>query len=281
MSFGPNPWQQQNWDARAAVNFMAGGAGAGLIVFNALAAGPRWAFAVGAALVGLGLFSVSLELGRPLRALKVYRHPQRSWMTREAIATLALFASAAAAWAGVPLAGALAAAVALVFVYCQGRMLKAAKGIPAWREPLIVPLIVATGLAEGGGVYLLLVSVTGASPSGFWSGWGALTLVLFARLALWVAWRQRIQSAPRALREIDRAGDVFKLASLLALAAAAVVLLVPMPSLLTAVLQAAAGLLAIAGGQWFKFTLITRGGFNQGFAIPHLPVRGVRRREAR
>lgn len=280
MSFGPDPWQQQSWDARAAVNFMAGGAGAGAIVFNALAGGPRWAFAVGAALVGLGLFSVSLELGRPLRALNVYRHPQRSWMSREAIAALALFASTAAAWAGVPLAGALAAAVALVFVYCQGCMLRVAKGIPAWREPLIVPLIVATGLAEGGGVWLLLVSVTGAPPIGFWSGWVALTLVLFARLALWAAWRQRIRSAPRALREIDRAGDVFKVASLLALAAAAAILLAPLPSLLMAVLQAAAGLLAIAGGQWFKFTLVTRGGFNQGFAIPHLPVRGVRRRGA-
>ena len=168
MSFGPNPWQQQSWDARAAANFMAGGAGAGLIVFTAFAGGPRWAFAVGAALVGLGLLSVALEMGRPLRALNVYRHPQRSWMSREAMAALALFAAAAAAWAGMTLAGTVAAAVALVFVYCQGRMLQAAKGIPAWREPLIVPLIMTTGLAEGGGLHLFLAAPPGHRrlPSG-------------------------------------------------------------------------------------------------------------------
>ena len=43
----------------------------------------------------------------------------------------------------------LAAALALAFIYCQARMLQAAKGIPAWREPLLVPLMVVTGLAEG------------------------------------------------------------------------------------------------------------------------------------
>ena len=34
---------------------------------------------------------------------------------------------------------------------------------------------------------------------------------------------------------------------------------------------------AVAAGGWFKFTLITRAGFNQGFALARLPVRGVRR----
>ena len=30
-----------------------------------------------------------------------------------------------------------------------------------------------------------------------------------------------------------------------------------------------------ATGAWFKFTLITRAAFNQGFALARLPVRGV------
>ena len=37
-------------------------------------------------------------------------------------------------------------------------------------------------------------------------------------------------------------------------------------------------LTALAAGLWFKFTLVTRAAFNQGFALPHLPVRGVPRR---
>jgi phenylacetyl-CoA:acceptor oxidoreductase subunit 2 len=44
------------------------------------------------------------------------------------------------------------------------------------------------------------------------------------------------------------------------------------------VLQLVAGLVALAGGLWFKYTLVTRAGFNQGYALPHLPVRGVPRR---
>ena len=37
MSFGPKAWIQQHWDARAALNFMLGGAGAGLLIAAALA----------------------------------------------------------------------------------------------------------------------------------------------------------------------------------------------------------------------------------------------------
>ena len=37
-----------------------------------------------------------------------------------------------------------------------------------------------------------------------------------------------------------------------------------------------AGLAAIASGWWLKFALVTRAAFNQGFALPRLPVRGTR-----
>ena len=90
------PWQQQHWDWRAAGNFICGGAGGGLIVFTALpvatgAAGSRALLLVaGIALVGIGLLCVWLELGRPLRALNVFRNPRTSWMTREAIAATLL-----------------------------------------------------------------------------------------------------------------------------------------------------------------------------------------------
>ena len=45
MSYGPAPWQQTQWDWRAAANFVCGGAGGGLIVFAALsgAQGPMLA----------------------------------------------------------------------------------------------------------------------------------------------------------------------------------------------------------------------------------------------
>jgi len=276
MSYGPNPWQQLHWDARAAVNFMTGGAGSGLIVFSALAGGPRWAWLIGAALIAAGLLSVAMEIGRPLRSLNVYINPRTSWMSREAIAALVLFAGVAGVWFGVPMAPALAALAALVFVYCQGQMLRRAKGIQAWREPRIVPLVIATGLAEGGGLWLVT-----AGGDANWLVWALLGALLLARWALWRAWRARLAKAPRrALEQIDRAGSRFIAGTLLALAAVLLALVAPATALGGVLLPLAAwlaGLFALAGGWWFKFTLITRAAFNQGFAIPHLPVRGARR----
>lgn len=282
MSYGPRPWLQRAWDWRAAANFMAGGAGSGLVVATCLAGGPHGLFAAGALLVGAGLLAVWAEIGRPWRALNVFRHARRSWMTREAlVAPPLLVAALVAAFAG-PAAPALAAVAALLalglalaFVYCQGRILQAARGIPAWRSRYTTPLVVATALAEGAGLWLLL-----AGRPATLAMWAGLGLALVARSVLWSAWRNSLAEASRAQAAVDDAGRVVKPATLLPLAAALLVVLAPMPRELGLVLQWAAGALALAGGAWFKYTLVTRAAFNQGFAIPHPPVRGGRRQEA-
>ena len=46
---------------------------------------------------------------------------------------------------------------------------------------------------------------------------------------------------------------------------------------LTAPMFVLAGLAAAAAGLGFKFLLITRAGYNQGFALLHTPVRGTGR----
>ena len=123
MSYGPAPWQQKNWDWRAAGNFIGGGAGSGLIVFTALSGAQGLALtaahAGGLALIGCGLLCVWLEIGRPLRALHVFFNPRTSWMTREAYhGDAARFRVGMAAAAGVPgfewLAAALARRVRLL-----------------------------------------------------------------------------------------------------------------------------------------------------------------------
>lgn len=281
MSYGPAPWQQTQWDWRAAGNFVCGGAGGGLIAFAAMsgAQGPVLAVLLlgGLALVGTGLVCVWLEIGRPLRALHVFFNPRTSWMTREGFAALLLMPVVLAAAAGLPGFDWLAAVLALAFVYCQGRILKAAKGIPAWREPLIVPLLVFTGLAEGGGLWLLAQPANAAGQPVLLALVGAGVL---ARAGVWLAYRRRLatRAAPRALAALDAAGRWLQLAGswvplvLLALVASRLI-----GGGLAAPLLALAGLLAVAAGAWLKFTLITRAGFNQGFALAHLPVRGVRR----
>lgn len=280
MSYGPNPWQQTHWDARAAGNFIGGGAGCGLLVFTALSqaqGGLRTVLLlVAISLVALGLLGVFAEIGRPWRALNVIFNPRTSWMSREAVLAPFLFGSAALALFGIAAAGPVAGLLALGYVYCQARMLQASKGIPAWREPLTVPLLVATGLCEGAALYWLMAPWWGQGHRGLWLGFGAL---LTLRFVLGVLWHQRLARSlqPRALQAVNRAGHMFNAGSLLPMALVLVVLAAPMPHGWPAVLQVLAGASALAGGVAFKFLLVTRAGFNQGFALLHLPVRGARR----
>ena len=280
MSHGPAPWQQTQWDWRAAANFVCGGAGGGLIVVAALAGAEGLVLAVlllgGLALVGTGLVCVWLEIGRPLRALHVFFNPRTSWMTREGFVALMLMPVALAAAVGLPGLEWLAAVLALSFVYCQGRILQGAKGIPAWREPLLVPLFVLTGLAEGGGLWLLAQPVHAAVQPLLLALVGALVL---ARLLVWLAYRRRLatRAALHALAALDGAGRWLQVAgSWLPLVLLAIVASGLIGGALAAPFLVVAGFLAAAAGVWFKFTLITRAGFNQGFALAHLPVRGVR-----
>lgn len=146
---------QRHWDARAALNFMLGGSGAGLMVWlGFMKAASPFAILLSLTLVAAGLFAVWLEIGRKLRALHVLFNPFTSWMTREAFAAALLFPLGIGAFF-IPQALPLAALAAAGFLYCQARILRAAKGIPAWRAPKVVPLIIVTGLAEGAALLLL------------------------------------------------------------------------------------------------------------------------------
>lgn len=280
MSFGPVAWQQTNWDWRAAANFVCGGAGAGLIVFAAVsgAAGPARAglLLAGLALVGSGLFCVWLEIGRPLRALHVCFNPRTSWMTREAFVATLLFPVGLAAAAAVPGCRWAAAALALAFVYCQGRMLQAAKGIPAWREPLLTPLVVTTGLTEGGGLFFLTAPLHEAGTQSLLAVFGALVLM---RMLVWLAYRRRLAgaAAPLANAALVRAGRMLQLAgTLVPLALIAAIAFGAASGTRILLAAAIAGFAAAAAGAYTKYAIITRAGFNQGFALAHLPVRGAR-----
>lgn len=248
-------WVQQHWDARAALNFMLGGAGGGMMVSAVLADRPA-IIALALALVAGGLGAVWLEIGKKLRALNVFFNPFTSWMTRESFAALLLFAlGAVALWNSAFLP--LAALAALAFVYCQGRILRAARGIPAWRAPQVTLLIVATALAEGAGLALFFTTAP------LVVGWFGLALIL--RAFAWTRYRAAVAhpalDAPgKALVQLGTIG-----ALVLALAGGWVPGSAPL-----------AGLLALATGLWLKFALVTRASHNQGYALPRLPVRGAR-----
>jgi phenylacetyl-CoA:acceptor oxidoreductase subunit 2 len=199
-----------------------------------------------------------------------------SWMGREAwTATLLFPVGLAAAW-DVPGATTAAAVLALVFVFCQARLLQAAKGIPAWREMLLVPLVVATGFAEGAGLFLIGALWHGRITPWILIGFGTLVLV---RVFVWLGYRRNLANtlAQGAADALDRAGKALQLAgTAVPLALIALLTTGLVPGAHAAWVAAIAGLAAALAGAYAKFTIVTRAGFNQGFALAHLPIRGAR-----
>lgn len=272
------PWHQNNWDWRAAGNFIGGGSGTGLLFFATLAAANIDAYRamalVALALVGGGLFCVWLEIGRPWRAINVLFHPHTSWMTREAIVAMPLFACGlAAVWFGGGVFVGMAALLGIVFLYCQGRILQASKGIPAWREPKIVPLILATGFVEGAGLAAVLAAVLpGENPR--WLAGVLLGALILRRLA-WTVYYKALEKngLPKKAMDVMRSfGARFEMLGQLApeiLIVAGIFYGAVLPWL-----TLVAGLVAAAAGWWLKFTIVARAAYNQGYALPVLPVRG-------
>ena len=276
------PWLQQHWDWRAAGNFICGGTGTGLLIAMTLLSAflpvPEFLPLVGLAFIGVGLFLVWLETGRPLRApLNVMFNPHTSWMTRESFLAIALMASGlASAWfSSWPLL-ILTGLFAIGFLYCQGRILKASKGIPAWRMSEIVSLIFSTGLVEGTGLLLLLASFNmsnTAAPVREGLGIG-LMILLTLRAMLWNRYRSALKTgSPLATQKvINRFHPLWIFGGHL----------LPMVLFLTALIlepvaaygAGAAGLIALLAGWQMKFILITRASYNQGYAINHSPRRG-------
>jgi phenylacetyl-CoA:acceptor oxidoreductase subunit 2 len=277
-NFGPKPWHQTNWDIRAALNFIFGGAGAGLLVIVAFSGlggdALRSEIVLAIALIGAGLISVWFEIGRPLRAIHVGFNPFTSWMTRESFAAGAVFAlGLTAVWLGSQALAQATALAALIFAYCQGRMLQGAKGIPAWRVPALAWLIFTTALAEGAGLFVVLATLFDTPARGVLA---YFSLALVARGLAWSIYRGSVaKSAARpALAALDRAGKILIQFGTIAPLALLLLGLLAADTARIALLLAGVG--ALAAGWQFKFVLITRAAYNQGFALPHLPVRGTR-----
>jgi len=266
---------QRSWDWRASGNFIGGGIGSGLILWSTLFAlggfDSSLLMLLGLALVGAGLFCVWLEIGRPWRALNVFKHFSKSWMSREAWVAPLLFLSGAATWLFEPLLIWPTTLLALAFLYSQSRILQADKGIPAWRHPRCAQLIVTTGLTEGCGLLVLLMPFVSSASKVAPLSWGLLLVLLSIRLIIWNHYRHGLTqaNAPLASRKqltrIDRgflwAGHLIPAVLLVA------ALIRPETAML-------AGILAFVTGAWMKYTLICKAAHTQGFSMQHQPVRG-------
>jgi phenylacetyl-CoA:acceptor oxidoreductase subunit 1 len=268
---------QKFWDYRAAMNFTMGGLGSGFITLVSLLAlagivpiaTAAQAAPIGGVAIAVGLFFVLLEIGRKMRAFKVLLRPHTSWMTREVYAVGVLYPALALVWwQPSKLAIAMLGLSAAAFLFCQARILYAAKGIPAWRAPLIPWMICVSGLNEGAGLVLLATAVTGAAVQS-----EAIAVIAgataLAMIVLWFAYTGAAKTnfIPPLARDVLKAIMPIYVA---ALAAAVLVL-----GLVTgaAASGVAAALLMTAGALW-KITVITRASHQQGFVLPKVPQRG-------
>ncbi|MBI2992954.1 MAG: 4Fe-4S dicluster domain-containing protein [Gammaproteobacteria bacterium] len=285
--------RQAFWDFRAAMNFILGGMGAGLAVqgtvghlFGGL---PEPALlglhATAGLLIAAGLFFVFMEIGRKLRFLYVLLRPQSSWMTRETYFAAVFFASLIADWIHPQfwLHG-LTGIAAVGFLISQARILHAAKGIPAWRAPLLPWLIASSGLLEGAGLFALAQAI---APQAVASGSGpvAAGAVLSAATGtMWIAYRLGARGngiPPLARRAIDRIGAAVTLfGHAVPLAGFAVAADLTGGLSLHPVALWVAGSGAILGGILWKYTIVTHASHQQGFEFPKLPQRGSGTRAA-
>ena len=264
---------QNCWDWRAAGNFMFGGTGSALMLMIAIASypdTPPLPLGLSAlAFIGLGLFMVWLEIGKPWRFIHTFFHPQTSWMTREASVALLLFPIALVGiFSKIPIMITLAGLLGLLFLYCQARILLASKGIPSWREPNILPLIISTGLVEGASLLLLFVLILDSIQ-----GWTLyLLLVLLAIRGLsWNKYRQQLTAdkAPEQTLSILSSIHAFtfwvgNVAPFILVCAA---LMIPNVSI---ILVCIASIIATLSGWHMKFIIIARAAQQQGYSLGKL-----------
>jgi phenylacetyl-CoA:acceptor oxidoreductase subunit 2 len=154
-------------------------------------------------------------------------------------------------------------------------ILQAAKGIPAWRTPKIVPLIVTTGLAEGGGLFLAIAAQFPAPRSVVEVA--AVAAVTLAALRGWV-WRSYLatltaEGAPAKTLSAYRLLRPWMFVLGLALPMILTIVGFASPTL-GGTMFVLGGLSIAAAGMLLKLIIVTVAAFNQGFAIAHTPVRG-------
>ena len=252
---------------------MFGGTGSALMLMIAIdsypGTPPLETGLIALAFIGLGLLLVWIELGRPWRFLHVYFHPQTSWMTREASVAILLFPIALIGIVfKIPVMITMAGVLGLVFLYCQGRILLASKGIPSWREPVVLPLIISSGLAEGAALLLLSSLIIDSAP-----GWMLyLLLVLLAiRIQSWNRYRRQlaVSKAPEKTLQVLSGihATTFLGGNVLPFILVSVSLV--MPDLMV-LLVSVASILTVMSGWHMKFTIVVHAAQQQGYSLGKL-----------
>ncbi len=184
----------------------ASGAGYGLLVWLAVLSAfgvlpaDRWlgftGFAISLGLITVGLLASTFHLGHPERAWRAFSQWRSSWLSREGVAAVATYVPAGLFGIGwvflertdgiFAFLGLLAAALALVTVYCTGMIYASLRTIRQWNQPLVPWIYIALALATGALLMLALMHVFGIKSTWFSLITAALIgLALFLKQRYW------------------------------------------------------------------------------------------------
>ena len=183
------------------------GAGYGLVFWIAVlsAAGMLpvsgwacfWAIAAGLALAAAGLLASLFHLGRPERSLRAFSQWRTSWLSREGVVAVAAFVpagvlallllSADPAWITKPMA-LLAAALAVLTVYCTGMIYASLRTIRQWNLWLVPAAYLAISAGTGGMLLCFSLSVFGRVPApAVWCAIASVAAGAAVKLRYWKA----------------------------------------------------------------------------------------------
>jgi sulfite dehydrogenase (quinone) subunit SoeC len=172
------------------------------------------ALAAAFVLAGGGLLSSVFHLGHPERAWRALSQWRSSWLSREGVFSILTFLPAALFGVGwiffrktsglVGFCGILAAALALITIYCTGMIYGSLKPIGQWHNQWVVPNYLALGLMSGSLVLHFIERLwVGRSSS------AALLSVVLVVIAWWMK--------ERYWRDIDTSSSKSTVASATAL----------------------------------------------------------------
>ena len=264
------PSQKQNaWRLPAALNLTLGGMGAGFYLATLLLVLPEstgWIQSLmqtavfkllGPVLVCLGLLLLTTDAGQPLHSIYLLTNLRRSWMSREALAGGIFIIAAGLDWLiPNPVLRGVAALSGIIFMVAQGMIVSRASNVITWNAPMVPLFFLTCGLATGGGLMLIVLSLFTA-PSAI-----SLPLVgLITALANALVWTvylrtpgEAFQHGVEPLRQRNSVALTIGVGHLLPIVLLIAALAMPQP-----LTVAAAGLALIFGGVRQKFGFAFKG----------------------
>ncbi|MCC6543252.1 MAG: hypothetical protein IT392_01965 [Nitrospirae bacterium] len=195
---------QDAWGWQIAANFILVGAGTGFYLFNifiivledrTIALSRHIPYSLLApVLAAMGFFALTMKPGRPLRSIYLFRNLRQAWVSRETLLWGVFIPLAIFDWymPGMILR-ILTIVAAFSLMISQGAILYQIRAIMGWNLLVMPIFFISSGLASGGGVFLL---VKGMTRSPLMSGPMIIAMIaVIANLAMWLLYLCRFRSA--------------------------------------------------------------------------------------